>query len=136
MSLRDTTLLTVQVAVMFWVICMFPRFGSSYELQDTIHALKEENVHLHHRLENLTRALRELKHLLLDHSRDAGGQHKSDSLHAWNKWTQHGISPETRHTLEQAFCWPDLHGAASPIFKVPARFLFTPIIVWLSPLLF
>lgn len=65
-------LLTVQVAVMFWTISMLPRIGSSYELQDTIHALKDENVHLHHRLENLTRALRELKHLLLDHSR---GEH-------------------------------------------------------------
>lgn len=65
-------LLTVQVAVMFWTISMLPRIGSSYELQDTIHALKDENVHLHHRLENLTRALRKLKHLLLDHSR---GEH-------------------------------------------------------------
>jgi hypothetical protein len=72
MALRETTLLTVQVAVMFWVVCTFPSIGSGYELQDTIHALKEENVHLHHRLENLTRALRELKHLLLDHSR---GEH-------------------------------------------------------------
>jgi hypothetical protein len=34
--------------------------------------LKNDNVHLHHRLENLTRTLRKLKHLLLDHSR---GEH-------------------------------------------------------------
>ncbi|KAK7934330.1 hypothetical protein WMY93_005226 [Mugilogobius chulae] len=38
--------------------------GSMYELQDTIHSLKEENLHLQHRLENLTHALRDLKHLL------------------------------------------------------------------------
>ena len=69
MALRDRTVLLVQMAVMFWTASWFPGFGSSaYELQDTIHALKEENIHLHHRLENLTRALRELKHLL-DRSR-------------------------------------------------------------------
>ena len=41
--------------------------GRSFELQDTIHALIEENIHLHDQLENLTKALRELKQLLWHH---------------------------------------------------------------------
>lgn len=40
----------------------------SFELQDTIHALIEENIHLHDQLENLTQALRELKRMLWRHS--------------------------------------------------------------------
>lgn len=40
----------------------------SFELQDTIHALIEENIHLHDQLENLTQALRELKRMLWLHS--------------------------------------------------------------------
>ncbi|KAL0163303.1 hypothetical protein M9458_042699, partial [Cirrhinus mrigala] len=40
----------------------------AFELQDTIHALIEENIHLHDQLENLTRALRELRQLLFQHS--------------------------------------------------------------------
>lgn len=40
----------------------------SFELQDTIHALIEENIHLHDQLENLTQALRELKRMLSHHS--------------------------------------------------------------------
>lgn len=39
----------------------------SFELQDTIHALLEENIHLHDQLENLTQALRELKRMLWMH---------------------------------------------------------------------
>lgn len=39
----------------------------SFELQDTIHALLEENIHLHDQLENLTQALRELKRMLWLH---------------------------------------------------------------------
>lgn len=42
--------------------------GRSFELQDTIHALIEENIHLHDQLENLTQALRELKRMLWHHS--------------------------------------------------------------------
>ena len=42
----------------------------AFELQDTIHALIEENIHLHDQLENLTKALRELRQLLLH---NAGG---------------------------------------------------------------
>lgn len=40
----------------------------SFELQDTIHTLIEENIHLHDQLENLTQALRELKRMLWHHS--------------------------------------------------------------------
>lgn len=40
----------------------------SFELQDTIHELIEENIHLHDQLENLTQALRELKRMLWHHS--------------------------------------------------------------------
>lgn len=40
----------------------------SFELQDTIHTLMEENIHLHDQLENLTQALRELKRMLWHHS--------------------------------------------------------------------
>lgn len=39
----------------------------SFELQDTIHTLMEENIHLHDQLENLTQALRELKRMLWHH---------------------------------------------------------------------
>ncbi|GAA6219350.1 histidine-rich glycoprotein-like [Lates japonicus] len=66
----------------------------SFELQDTIHALIEENIHLHDQLENLTQALRELKRMLWLHST--------------------GISAETHLLLEHAFCGHDLHGSAAP----------------------
>lgn len=52
-----------------WWIFLLSRSSTAYELQDTIHTLKEENLQLQHRLENLTRALRELKHLLAEHSK-------------------------------------------------------------------
>lgn len=42
--------------------------GESFELQDTIHTLIEENIHLHDQLENLTQAFRELKRMLWLHS--------------------------------------------------------------------
>ncbi|KAL6465367.1 hypothetical protein MHYP_G00255000 [Metynnis hypsauchen] len=41
----------------------------TYDLQDTIQKLRDENAYLHHRLENLTQALRQLKKLILDHSK-------------------------------------------------------------------
>lgn len=40
----------------------------NFELQDTIHALIEENIHLHDQLENLTNALKELKRMLWHHT--------------------------------------------------------------------
>lgn len=52
--------------VLFLVLLVLQSRG--FELQDTIHALIEENIHLHDQLENLTQALRELKRMLLHHS--------------------------------------------------------------------
>lgn len=59
---RSPALLCVCVCVLLSVCCR------AFELQDTIHALIEENIHLHDQLENLTRALRELRQLLFQHS--------------------------------------------------------------------
>jgi len=53
----------VCVCVLLLAVCT-----RAFELQDTIHALIEENIHLHDQLENLTRALRELRQLLFQHS--------------------------------------------------------------------
>lgn len=55
-----------QITAAFWLISQFLHGSSAYELQDTIHSLKEENYQLQHQLENLTRALRDLKHLLTE----------------------------------------------------------------------
>lgn len=49
------------------LICLLLYRSPAYELQDTIHTLKEENLHLQHHLENLTWAVRDLKHLLTEH---------------------------------------------------------------------
>ncbi|AWP15468.1 Hypothetical protein SMAX5B_013859 [Scophthalmus maximus] len=71
--------------------------GRSFELQDTIHELIEENIHLHDQLENLTQALRELKRML---------------------WHQpNGISAETHLLLEHVFCGHELHGSAAPSLR-------------------
>ncbi|KAI4900202.1 hypothetical protein NFI96_000493 [Prochilodus magdalenae] len=63
----------------------------TYDLQDTIQKLRDENAYLHHRLENLTQALRDLRKLIVDHSKDhefaeTSVGHDSDQLHAWNEW--------------------------------------------------
>ncbi|MGH0124390.1 UNVERIFIED_CONTAM: hypothetical protein FKN15_036933 [Acipenser sinensis] len=44
--------------------------STEFELQDTINILREENIYLHDKVENLTEALRELKHLIWNHSKD------------------------------------------------------------------
>ncbi|MEQ2182098.1 hypothetical protein AMECASPLE_018619 [Ameca splendens] len=108
------------------------RFISAYELQDTIHTLKEENLHLQHRLENLTRALRELKHLLTEHSKASQGKYDPEYMHAWREWSQHGISAETHHMLEQALCLTELHDTACPIFISPGLLLFTYVVFVLA----
>lgn len=54
--------------VLFLPLALLILQGRGFELQDTIHALIEENIHLHDQLENLTQALRELKQLLWHHS--------------------------------------------------------------------
>lgn len=58
----------IQLAFTLWVVSTFPKCGGTFELQDTIHALIEENMHLHDQLENLTQALQKLKQLLWNHS--------------------------------------------------------------------
>lgn len=50
------------------VVLLVQRGCWSFELQDTIHALIEENIRLHDRLENLTQALRVLKRMLWHHT--------------------------------------------------------------------
>lgn len=59
----------LHVTTFLWLISLHINNNSAYDLQDTIHTLKEENLHLQHRLENLTRALRDLKHLLTEYSK-------------------------------------------------------------------
>ncbi|KAL4617394.1 hypothetical protein GN956_G21139 [Arapaima gigas] len=86
-----------------------------FELQDTIHALIEENIHLQDQLENLTQALQQLKQLLWTHSKEAGGQHDPELQHLWDEWMEHGVSAETHLLLEHVFCGHDLHGMASSL---------------------
>ncbi|CAK6959736.1 prostaglandin G/H synthase 1 [Scomber scombrus] len=74
--------------VIFSLISLFSHRSSAYELQDTIHTLKDENLHLQHRLENLTRALRDLKLLLTEYSKVSGGEDEMEYLHAWKEWSQ------------------------------------------------
>ncbi|XDV20143.1 hypothetical protein PO909_025519 [Leuciscus waleckii] len=89
-----------------------PRINFSYELQDTIHTLREENANLHHRLKNLTQTLRELRKLLLDHS--------------------HGLSAETHLMLEQAFCLPHLHASANLYFPQEILLVLSGLIwIWI-----
>lgn len=49
-------------------LTLFVLESQTFELQDTIHALIEENIHLHDQLKNLTQALRELKRMLWHHA--------------------------------------------------------------------
>lgn len=81
---RSPALRCVCVCVLLSVCCR------AFELQDTIHALIEENIHLHDQLENLTRALRELRQLLFQHS---GGASCSQPFiyKSWTSWILSGI---------------------------------------------
>ncbi|KAM9735368.1 uncharacterized protein ACNS7B_014641 [Menidia menidia] len=106
----------LMVVMMMMVVVMAPRCRG-FELQDTIHALMEENIHLHDRLENLTHALRELKRMLWLHANDAEHHpehHDEETQHLWDEWSQHGISAEAHVLLEHAFCGHDAHGSAAP----------------------
>ncbi|XP_056453228.1 uncharacterized protein LOC130387961 [Gadus chalcogrammus] len=58
---------TVQRAAVWCLVFHIPTVWYFYELQETICTLKEENLHLQHRLENISWVIRDLKHLLLDH---------------------------------------------------------------------
>lgn len=59
----------ITVAFLFCAIATFPKFSTEFELQDTINILREQNIYLHDKVENLTEALRELKHLIWNRSR-------------------------------------------------------------------
>ncbi|KAA8584430.1 hypothetical protein FQN60_008215 [Etheostoma spectabile] len=99
----------------------------SFELQDTIHSLIEENIHLHDQLENLTQALREFKRMLWHHSNDPDHHehHNEDAQHLWDELSEHGISAQSHLLLEHAFCGPDLHGSAAPLTEETTVLLLT-----------
>ncbi|KAM9518876.1 uncharacterized protein ACWYII_045143 [Salvelinus alpinus] len=111
--------------VLFLPLALLILQGRGFELQDTIHALIEENIHLHDQLENLTQGLRELKQLLWHHSNDPNHEHDVDIQHLWDEWSEHGISAETHLLLEHALCGHDAHGSASPLHVHPPLFLIT-----------
>ena len=58
----------LRLVLLFLPLALLVLQSRSFELQDTIHSLIEENIHLHDQLENLTQALRELKRMLWHHS--------------------------------------------------------------------
>ncbi|KAM3600594.1 uncharacterized protein V6R79_025561 [Siganus canaliculatus] len=104
----------------FMPLALLVLHSQSFELQDTIHTLIEENIHLHDQLENLTEALRELKRMLWRHANDPDHHehhehHNEDAQHLWDEWSAHGISAETHLLLEHAFCEHDLHDSAAPL---------------------
>lgn len=111
--------------------------SETFELQDTIHKLIEENIYLHDQLENLTKALRELKWKLIHHSTDPGHHendmhHNENIEHLWDEWSQHGISAETHLLLEQAFCGHDVHVSAAPLIKGTNLFPLPSLILLLT----
>ncbi|KAM8871963.1 uncharacterized protein ACB058_004067 [Synchiropus picturatus] len=102
--------------------------SQGFELQDTIHVLIEENIRLHDQLESLTKALRELKHLLWQHSNDPGHHehlehHSAQVQHLWEEWSQHGMSADTHLLLEHAFCGMELHSSAGVLQKAADHLL-------------
>ncbi|KAM4719379.1 uncharacterized protein FYW61_015187 [Anableps anableps] len=115
-------------ALFFLPLTLLMLEGQGFELQDTIHALIEENIHLHDQLENLTQALRELKRMLWHHTNDPDhyehhGHHNEDVQHLWEEWSQHGISAETHLLLEHAFCGHDVNSSAAPFYEEAAPLL-------------
>ncbi|KAK7143107.1 hypothetical protein R3I93_014315 [Phoxinus phoxinus] len=120
---RSRALRCVCVCVLLLVVCC-----RGFELQDTIHALIEENIHLHDQLENLTRALRELRQLLFQHSDDHTHEHDEELQHLWEEWSQHSVTPETHLLLERALCGHDLHGSA-PSSSGHTPFIFITFII-------
>ncbi|GCC17494.1 hypothetical protein chiPu_0017575 [Chiloscyllium punctatum] len=63
-------------AVLLLCALRSPAPSVAFQLQDTINSLREENLQLHVRVDNLTDTLRELRQLLWDYSRG-----KTSSLH-------------------------------------------------------
>ncbi|KAM8742998.1 uncharacterized protein AB9X84_017470 [Acanthopagrus schlegelii] len=117
-------------ALLFLPLALLVLQSRSFELQDTIHSLIEENIHLHDQLENLTQALRELKRMLWHHSNDPDHHehhehHNEDIQHLWDEWSEHGISAETHQLLEHAFCEHDLHDSAAPLHEETTLLLLT-----------
>ncbi|KAK2819325.1 hypothetical protein Q5P01_024886 [Channa striata] len=120
----------VRLVLFFMLLTVLVLQSWSFELQDTIHALIEENIHLHDQLENLTQALRDLKRMLWHHSNDPDHHehhehHTEDVQHLWEEWSEHGISAETHLLLERAFCGHDLHSSAFVLHEEAALLWLT-----------
>ncbi|TRY94956.1 hypothetical protein DNTS_004643 [Danionella cerebrum] len=109
------------VCMVLWVCC------GAFELQDTIHALIEENIHLHDQLENLTRALRELRQMLFQHSDDHSHEHDEELQHLWEEWSQHSITPETHLLMQHALCGHE-HNSSAPSSSDHAPLVFITLI--------
>ncbi|MFT7813534.1 uncharacterized protein LOC106585304 [Arapaima gigas] len=116
MALKEKILLTVQLVFTLCVVSTFPKAGVTFELEDTIHTLREENAYLQERLESLTEALRELRKLLWNRSK---GEFDSDDPHEWDDWTEFGKSTDAYRLLEQAFCGTDLRSASGYGLRSP-----------------
>ncbi|XP_077352788.1 uncharacterized protein LOC144001960 [Festucalex cinctus] len=123
-AMRPTSL-SLPLITAHMLLLLLP--GAAFELQDTIHELIEENIHLHDQLENLTQALGKLRRMLWHHSNDPTHHehHKEDIHHLWEEWSQRGLSADTHLLLEHTFCGRDLHGSAGPRPGGPSLVLMT-----------
>ncbi|KAK5852421.1 hypothetical protein PBY51_023890 [Eleginops maclovinus] len=120
----------IRPVLFFMPLALLLLQSRSFELQDTIHALIQENIHLHDQLENLTQALRELKRMLWHHSNDPDHHehhefHSEDTQHMWDEWSEHGINAETHLFLEHAFCGHELHNSAARLHAEASVLLLT-----------
>lgn len=61
-------MLSTHLTLFLLTMSLIPEINISYELQDTIHTLREENAYLQNKLKNLTQALQDMRKLMLDHS--------------------------------------------------------------------
>ncbi|CAJ1069318.1 hypothetical protein INR49_017383 [Xyrichtys novacula] len=122
---------SLQIATVLLGISLHSLGSSAYELHDTINTLQEENLHLQYRLENLTRALRDLKHLLIENSRVSGRRREADFLNVWKEWFLHGISTETHQMLQQTLCLTEPHSAAQPILPTPCLLYLSALVFWI-----
>ncbi|XP_077441755.1 uncharacterized protein LOC144063787 [Vanacampus margaritifer] len=119
-----SALLPLVAAHLLLLLLLPPPPGAAFELQDTIHELMEENIHLHDQLENLTQALGKLRRMLWHHSNDPT-HHNEDIHHFWEEWSQRGLSADTHLLLEHTFCGRDLHASARPPHGGPSLVLMT-----------
>ncbi|KAJ4926342.1 hypothetical protein JOQ06_008521 [Pogonophryne albipinna] len=131
----------IRSVLFFMFLALLLLQSRSFELQDTIHALIQENIHLHDQLENLTQALRELKRMLWHHSNDPDHHehhefHSEDTQHMWDEWSEHAINAETHLFLEHAFCGHELHHSAAGLqAETSVRLLALPGLILLLLLL-